>query len=417
MTVHLETIALDRLIPYARNSRTHSDEQVAQVAASIREFGFTNPVLIDGEGGIIAGHGRVMAARKLGLADVPCIRLAHLSDAQKRAYIIADNKLALNAGWDDKMLALEFADLQALDFDLALTGFADDDIAELLAELDATPEGETEADAVPEVQAAVISQTGDVWLLGKHRIMCGDSTVADHVQKLLGGSMPHLMVTDPPYGVEYDADWRNNALRADGTPIAGHAVGKVLNDDRADWREAWALFPGEVAYVWHADAFSHVVADSLVACDFRLYALIVWGKQQFAIGRGHYHHKHEPCWYAVKKGGTGHWQGDRKQTTLWSIDKPHKSETGHSTQKPVECMRIPIENNSKAGDEIYEPFSGSGTTIIAAEQTGRRCYAMELSPTYVDVAVRRWQQFTGQQAIHAETGVSFDQTPTVNAKK
>ena len=417
MTVQLETIAIDRLIPYARNSRTHSDEQIAQVAASIREFGFTNPVLIDGEGGIIAGHGRVMAARKLGMADVPCIRLAHLTDAQKRAYIIADNKLALNAGWDDKMLALEFADLQALDFDLALTGFADDDIAELLAELDATPEGETEADAVPEARADVVTRPGDVWLLGKHRIMCGDSTNAAAVQTLLGGGMPHLMVTDPPYGVEYDADWRNNALRADGTPIAGRAVGKVLNDDRADWREAWALFPGEVAYVWHADAFSHVVADSLVACDFRLYALIVWGKQQFAIGRGHYHHKHEPCWYAVKKGGTGHWQGDRKQTTLWSIDKPHKSETGHSTQKPVECMRIPIENNSKAGDEIYEPFSGSGTTIIAAEQTGRRCYAMELSPTYVDVAVRRWQQFTGQQAIHAETGVSFDQTPTVNAKK
>lgn len=417
MTVQLETIAIDRLIPYARNSRTHSDEQIAQVAASIREFGFTNPVLIDGEGGIIAGHGRVMAARKLGMADVPCIRLAHLTDAQKRAYIIADNKLALNAGWDDKMLALEFADLQALDFDLALTGFADDDIAELLAELDATPEGETEADAVPEARADVVTRPGDVWLLGKHRIMCGDSTNAAAVQTLLGGGMPHLMVTDPPYGVEYDADWRNNALRADGTPIAGRAVGKVLNDDRADWREAWALFPGEVAYVWHAAAFSHVVADSLVACDFRLYALIVWGKQQFAIGRGHYHHKHEPCWYAVKKGGTGHWQGDRKQTTLWSIDKPHKSETGHSTQKPVECMRIPIENNSKAGDEIYEPFSGSGTTIIAAEQTGRRCYAMELSPTYVDVAVRRWQQFTGQQAIHAETGVSFDQTPTVNRKK
>lgn len=187
MTVHLETIAIDRLIPYARNSRTHSAEQIAQVAASIREFGFTNPVLIDGEGGIIAGHGRVMAARKLGLADVPCIRLAHLSDAQKRAYIIADNKLALNAGWDDKMLALEFADLQALDFDLALTGFADDDIAELLAELDATPEGETEADAVPEVQAAVVSQPGDVWLLGKHRIMCGDSTNMQHAETLMGG--------------------------------------------------------------------------------------------------------------------------------------------------------------------------------------------------------------------------------------
>lgn len=403
----IEHLAIDRLIPYARNSRTHSDEQVAQVAASIREFGFTNPVLIDGDGGIIAGHGRVMAARKLGMDKVPCIRLAHLTEAQRRAYIIADNKLALNAGWDEKMLALEFKDLQAMDFDLELTGFGLGDIDELLAELDATPEGATDADETPAVQADVVSQPGDLWVLGKHRIMCGDSTDAEQVQKLLGGGMPHLMVTDPPYGVEYDADWRNNALRADGTPIAGRAVGKVLNDDRADWREAWALFPGEVAYVWHAGSHSHTVADSLISCGFNLYSLIVWGKNNLVIGRGHYHPKHEPCWYAVKKGGTGHWQGDRKQTTLWSIDKPTKSETGHSTQKPIECMRRPIENNSKPGDEIYEPFSGSGTTIIAAEQTGRICYAMELSPNYVDVAVRRWQQYTGKRAVHAETGREF----------
>ena len=396
-----------KLLPYARNSRTHSDEQVAQVAASIREFGFTNPVLVDAEGGIIAGHGRVMAARKLGMDKVPCIRLAHLTEAQRRAYVIADNKLALNAGWDEKMLALEFKDLQAMDFDIELTGFGLGDIDELLAELDATPEGATDADETPAVQADAVSQPGDVWLLGKHRIMCGDSTSADHVKTLLGGGMPHLMVTDPPYGVEYDADWRNKALRADGTPIAGRAVGKVLNDDRADWREAWALFPGDVAYVWHAGSRSHVVADSLVACGFNLYSLIVWGKNTLVIGRGHYHPKHEPCWYAVRKGKTGHWQGDRKQTTLWSIDKPQKSETGHSTQKPIECMRIPIENNSRAGDAIYEPFSGSGTTIIAAEQTGRICYAMELSPNYVDVAVRRWQQYTGKRAVHAETGREF----------
>ena len=398
----IETIQVAALIPYARNSRTHSDEQVAQVAASIKEFGFTNPVLIDNEGGIIAGHGRVMASRKLGMTEVPCIRLGHLTDAQKRAYVIADNKLAMNAGWDEKMLALEFKDLQALDFDLALTGFDLGDIDELLAELDATPEGNTDADETPAVQAEVVSQPGDIWLLGKHRIMCGDSTSADQVQKLLGGGIPHLMVTDPPYGVEYDADWRNNAFRQSGC-----AVGKVLNDDRADWREAWALFPGEVAYVWHASSHSHTVADSLISCGFKLYSLIVWGKNQLVIGRGHYHQKHEPCWYAVKKGGTGHWQGDRKQTTLWSIDKPQKSETGHSTQKPIECMRIPIENNSKAGDSIYEPFSGSGTTIIAAEQTGRICYAMELNPPYIDVAVRRWQNFTGKRATHAVTGKAF----------
>jgi len=415
--MNIETIAVDLLIPYARNSRTHSDEQVAQIAASIREFGFTNPVLIDGQDGIIAGHGRVLGARKLGMSDVPCIRLAHLSEAQKRAYVIADNKLALNAGWDEKMLALELQDLQGMDFDLSLTGFLGNEIDELLAELEAMPEGATEADEVPAVQAEAISMPGDVWMLGKHRLMCGDSTSAENVATLLGGGMPHLMVTDPPYGVEYDANWRNKAQRADGTPIGGGAIGTVMNDDRADWREAWALFHGEVAYVWHAGSHSHTVADSLISCGFNLYSLIVWGKNNLVIGRGHYHPKHEPCWYAVKKGGTGHWQGDRKQTTLWSIDKPQKSETGHSTQKPIECMRIPIENNSAAGDSVYDPFCGSGTTIIAAEQTGRRCYAMELSPNYVDVAVRRWQNFTGKQAVHADTGKTFDETAAVNTEE
>ena len=409
--MQIESVPIESLIPYARNARTHSEEQVAQIAGSIREFGFTNPVLIDGEGGIIAGHGRVMAARKLGLADVPCIRLAHLSEAQRRAYIIADNKLALNAGWDEQMLALEFNELGDLGFDLELTGFGLGDINELLAELDATPEGATDADETPPVQAEAITKPGDVWLLGKHRIMCGDSTDADSVKALLVGCMPHLMVTDPPYGVEYDADWRNHAHRADGSAIGGKAIGAVENDDNADWREAWALFPGEVAYVWHAGVFSPVVAESLQSCGFETRALVVWGKQQMVIGRGHYHHKHEPCWYMVKKGGTGHWQGDRKQTTLWEIDKPRKSETGHSTQKPIECMRRPIENNSRPGDAIYEPFSGSGTTIIAAEQTGRRCYAMELSPQYVDVAVRRWQNFTGKRATLEATSQPFPDAP------
>lgn len=403
----VEMIGIDRLVPYARNSRTHSDEQIAQIAASIREFGFTNPVLIDGDGGIIAGHGRVLGARKLGLAEVPCIRLAHLTEAQRRAYVIADNKLALNAGWDDEMLALELRDLQSMDFDLSLTGFEDDDIAALLAGLDATPEGETDADAVPDPQAEVVTQPGDVWVMGKHRLMCGDSTNAADVAALLVGCVPHLMVTDPPYGIEYDADWRNNALRANGMPIAASAVGKVLNDDQADWRETWALFPGEVAYVWHAGNKANIVADSLLACGFEIRAQVIWAKSNLVIGRGHYHPKHEPCWYAVKKGCTGHWNGDRKQTTLWEIDKPQKSETGHSTQKPIECMRRPIENNSRPGDAVYEPFSGSGTTIIAAEQTGRRCYAMELSPQYVDVAVRRWQQFTGKTAVLESTGQPF----------
>lgn len=405
--MQIETIAIEALIPYARNSRTHSEAQIAQIAASIKEFGFTNPVLIDKDGGIIAGHGRVMAARQMGIPRVPCIRLAHLTESQRRAYVIADNRLALNAGWDEEMLAREMRDLIDGGYDVGLTGFESKEIDALLAGLDATPEGETDADDVPALQDAAVTQPGDVWLLGKHRLMCGDSTNTDNVQRLLDGGLPHLMVTDPPYGVEYDADWRNKSIRANGTSIAGRAVGKVMNDHIADWREAWALFPGEVAYVWHAGVFSPTVAESLTACGFALYSLIIWAKNNLVIGRGRYHHKHEPCWYAVKKNGTGHWQGDRKQTTLWEIDKPQKSETGHSTQKPIECMRIPIENNSQAGDGIYEPFAGSGTTIIAAEQTGRRCYAMELSPNYVDVTVRRWQKFTGKRATLESSGAEF----------
>ena len=392
----IEQVAIDKLIPYINNARTHSQQQVAQVAASIREFGFTNPVLIDKDNGIIAGHGRVMAAQQLEMTEVPCIRLGHLTEVQKRAYILADNKLALNAGWDEELLAFELAHLKDAGFDFELTGFESGEIDELLASLNATPEGEIDPDEVPEVQAEAVSKPGDVWVLGKHRIMCGDSTVTTDVAKLLDGALPHLMVTDPPYGVEYKPR-TSNPLKA----------GKVLNDDRADWREAWALFPGNVAYVWHASMFSHVVIDSLMACGFEHRAMIVWSKDRFTLGRGNYHWQHEPCWYCVKKGKTAHWVGGRKQSTVWDIPAREDNGHGHGTQKPVECMKRPIRNNSKAGDSIYEPFSGSGTTIIAAEQTGRRCYAMELSPQYVDVAVRRWQQFTGKAATLEATGQPF----------
>lgn len=392
------------LVPYARNSRTHSDAQVAQIAASIREFGWTNPVLIDGSDGIIAGHGRLLAARKLGLTEVPCIVLDHLSETQKRALIIADNKLALNAGWDNEMLGLELQDLADENFDMGLVGFTDDELAALVA---VKTEGLTDPDETPEPPADPVSVLGDVWVLGKHRIVCGDSTDADAVAKCLNGVTPHLMVTDPPYGVEYDADWRNKAKRPDGSAYGAAALGRVENDERADWSEAWALFPGDVAYVWHAGNMAHTVAESLVANGLNIRAQIIWNKSNMVISRGDYHPKHEPCWYAVRKGKVGHYVGGRKQTTVWDIEKPRKSETGHSTQKPVECMKRPIENNSSAGQAVYEPFSGSGTTIIAGEMTGRSIHAIELSPTYVDVAVIRWQEFTGEKAVH-EDGRLFD---------
>lgn len=400
----VERREVNKLVPYARNARTHSTEQIDQIAASIREWGWTTPVLVDEEGGLIAGHGRVMAAKKLGIAEIPVMVASGWSDAQKKAYVLADNKLALNAGWDTEMLKVELAELSEMEFNLDLTGFDADELATLLAE---KTEGLTDPDETPEPPADPVSVLGDVWLLGKHRLVCGSSTEVESVDKALNGVKPHLMVTDPPYGVEYDADWRNKAMPADGTAVGGRAVGKVLNDDKADWREAWALFPGDVAYVWHADRFSPVVAESLSACSFQLRNLIVWGKSQLVMSRGNYHSQHEPCWYAVRQGSTGHWAGDRKQTTLWQIEKPRKSETGHGTQKPVECMKRPIENNSSPGQAVYEPFSGSGTTIIAAEMTGRCCHAIELNPAYVDVAVERWQAFTGQKAIHELTGKSF----------
>lgn len=395
-------IPVGELKPYENNARTHSAEQIDQIAASIKEFGFTNPVLVTEDKTLIAGHGRVLAAVKLGLATVPAVMISGLSTAQKKALVLADNKIALNAGWDNKLLELELKDLASLGFSLDLTGFTGLEIGKLTG-LGAPVVDE---DEIPPLPAKPRSVLGDLWVLGPHRVKCGDSTDADVVADLLRDDKPNLMVTDPPYGVEYDADWRNKRVRPDGKAIGGRAVGKVLNDDRADWRETWALFPGKIAYVWCASLHSHTVADSLIICDFALRSQIIWAKSNFAISRSDYHWQHEPCWYAVR--GTGNWTGDRKQTTVWNIDKPQKSETGHSTQKPVECMRGPIMNNSAPGDFIYDPFLGSGTTVIAAETSGRHALGIELNPAYVDVIVKRWEDLTGLKATHAVTGEMFN---------
>jgi DNA modification methylase len=395
---------IDQVKAAPRNARTHSPAQIDQICASMREFGWTNPILADETGQIIAGHGRHAAAKLLGMAEVPVITLTGLSPAQKRALALADNKLALNGGWDDGLLRQELDAIGEMGFDLSLIGFSDLELADILAE---RTEGLTDPDDVPAV-ADPVSILGDAWTLGIHRLVCGDCTDAATVEAALSGAKPHLMVTDPPYGVKYDANWRNEADRANGKPYGARAIGKVSNDDRAEWREAWELFSGDVAYIWHADRHASVVQAGIEVAGFEIRCQIIWAKQQFAIGRGDYHWQHEPCWYAVRKGQPGHYQGDRKQTTLWEINKPPKSETGHSTQKPVECMKRPIENNSRPGEAVYEPFSGSGTTIIAAEMTGRICHAIEIDPAYVDVAIRRWQAFTGKEAIHTD-GRTFSQ--------
>ncbi|MCU9848948.1 site-specific DNA-methyltransferase [Defluviimonas sp. WL0024] len=399
-SLRLEHRAVAELVPYARNARTHSEAQVALIAGSIREYGFTNPVLVDGANGIIAGHGRVMAARQLGLATVPVIELAHLSAAQKRAYILADNRLALQAGWDADLLAIEMGELSELGIDLGALGFDAGEIDALLRSGEVDPR-EEETPAPP---AVPVSRSGDLWVLGRHRLICGDATDAATVERLLAGVRPHLLASDPPYGVSYDPDWRNRAGASETK-----RVGKVLNDHRADWREAWALFPGDVAYVWHGALHATTVAESLAAVGFEVRSQIIWAKERLVLSRGHYHWQHEPCWYAVRAGGTGHWSGDRKQSTLWQIaSRDQDTATVHGTQKPVECMRRPILNNSSPGQAVYEPFSGSGTTIIAAETTGRACYALELDPAYVDVAVLRWQAFTGHAAVLDGDGRPFD---------
>lgn len=395
------------LIPYARNARTHSDEQVAQIAASIKEWGWTVPVLIDEHGGLIAGHGRVLAARKLGIEDVPVMVADGWPDAKKRAYILADNKLALNAGWDNELLSAELSELSELLDDVGIIGFDENELAALLVEKTA---GETDPDEVPEISDAPVSIAGDLWILGKHRIICGDSTSAETVAALLGDVRPHLMVTDPPYGVEYDASWRADV----GVNKNKSKLGKVLNDDCADWTDAWALFSGDVAYVWHGMKHAGTVFESLEKSGFEIRAEIVWAKDRFALSRGHYHAQHESCFYSVRRNA--HWNGDRKQSTLWNIPSRDDSGVGHGTQKPVECMKRPIENNSSPGQAVYEPFSGSGTTIIACEMTGRHCYAIELNPAYVDVAVRRWQEFAGSKAVHEKSSKTFEEVMNERAQ-
>jgi DNA modification methylase len=406
--LRVETMPVAALAPYAANARLHPTEQVAQLAASIAEFGFNVPVLVDDAGVLIAGHGRVLAAKALGLQEIPAIRLGHLTEAQVRAYRLADNQLALNSTWDESLLAAELRALRTEEFDLGLIGFDGAMLDRLLVdaarEAPGTAGGDPDAPA-PEPPVAPVTRPGDLWLLGPHRLLCGDSTSASDVARLLDGARPHLMVTDPPYGVNYDPEWRNEAGVS-----ATMRTGKVANDDRADWRAAWALFPGDVAYVWHAGVHARTVIESLEAAGFAVRSQIVWAKSRFVLGRGDYHWQHEPCLYAVRKGATGHWQGARDQATLWAISNggDEDAATVHGTQKPVECMRRPMVNNSAVGESIYEPFCGSGSTIIAAETTGRICAAMELDPRYVDVAVLRWQALTGKAAVLAGEDRVFD---------
>lgn len=385
------------LVPDPRNAREHPEEQIETLTAIFREVGWTMPILVDEANVIIAGHGRQIMAQRLGLAKVPVITARGWSEAQKTAYRLADNQIPMMAGWDEDKLRAEVESLMGTDFDMSLVGFSDEEIAKLLHHA-----SEADPEVTPPPPEDPVTRAGDVWRLGPHRIICGDATDPATVEKLLAGDRPKLMVTDPPYGVNYDPTWRDRL----GVNKNRSKMGVVLNDDRADWREAWALFPGDVAYVWHGALHAGEVEESLRASGFAIRSQIIWSKDRFALSRGDYHWQHEPCWYAVR--GKAGWVGGRSQATVWEIPAREDGGHGHGTQKPVECMKRPIVNNSRPGHMVYEPFSGSGTTIIAAEMTARICLAVEIAPAYVDVAVKRWQEFTGSTAVLDGDGRSFD---------
>jgi DNA modification methylase len=382
----LESIAVKDLVPFAKNSRTHDDAQVAQIAASIREFGFTNPVLIDEVNGIIAGHGRVMAARKLKLTEVPCIRLSHLSESQKRAYVIADNKLALNAGWDEAMLKLELADLKALDFDLDLTGFNTDEIDALLA--DEGTEGLTDPDDTPEPPVEPVTRLGDVWVCGQHRVMCGDSAETTAISHLNAGVVPDLLFTDPPYNIDYQGISDKRKIKND----------KMDDGAFVDFLTS-TLWSCPTMYVCCSWQYAHLFREALEKIGRKPKAMIVWDKVNPAQHLDKYFKQHEIIWYVGNFGGEKTVRGD-----IWEIKR--QKNTVHPTMKPVELIELALKDQPDK-KIVIDVFGGSGSTLIAAEKNGRIARIMELDPKYVDVIVKRWEDFTGQKAVLESTGEPF----------
>jgi DNA modification methylase len=398
--MQIEKRQLSELIPYINNSRKHSDDQVTQIAASIKEFGWTNPILVDGDNGIIAGHGRIMAAKKLGMTEVPVIELAHLSKEQRKALIIADNKLALNSDWDLNLLAIELKDLQDLGFDLNLTGFADKELADILKPDQV--EGLTDEDAVPDTPIEPKTKPGDIYQLGNNRLMCGDSTNIDQVEKLMDGNKASLVITDPPWNVAYGTNLANNAQ--------GYKAREIMNDNFATDKE-WQDFlsgtmgcinivtlPGCPIYCVMGASEWPAVDKALRDADFHWSSTIIWAKDTLVLSRKDYHTQYEPIWYGWKSDGPRIWTvQDRKQSDLWQCKRPKRSDL-HPTTKPVELLERALLNSSNHGVIVFEPFGGSGSTLIACEKTGRKCNAMELDPKYCDVIVKRWEDFTGKKA-------------------
>lgn len=424
MDLNVQQIELEQLVPYARNARTHSETQVAQIAGSIAEFGFVNPVLVGGDNIIIAGHGRVMAAKKLGLKTVPTIKLDHLTENQRRALVIADNKIAENAGWDEELLRLELQNLADEDFDLDLLGFDDVELDDLLTSLD-DDEAAALDENIPEAQENPVSRTGDIWIMGEHRLLCGDSTSEADMIKLMGGELADMVFTDPPYNVNY-GDTAKDKLRSKGGAKAGR---KIMNDNLGDDFEAFltAACKNMLAhtkgalYICMSSSELDTLQSAFRNAGGKWSTFIIWAKNTFTLGRSDYQRQYEPILYGWKDGNDRYWCGARDQGDVWFYNKPQKNDL-HPTMKPVDLVVRGIKNSSKTLDIVLDPFGGSGSTLIAAEHTGRQARLIELDPKYVDVIVRRWQEMTGLQATLSGTDQEFkavekDRLTTMEDKK
>lgn len=406
--LQVEYRPLDALVPYANNARTHSDEQVAQIAASISAFGFVNPVLVDERGVIIAGHGRLAAARMLGMTEVPVIELAHLTETQRKALIIADNRIALNAGWDDELLKLELESLKAEDFDLDILGFDPTEIDDLLF-VDAEESSE-EDEAVPEVPDDPVSKTGDLWVLGNHRVLCGDATVLTDIEKVMDGQLADMVFTDPPYNVDYGNTAKDKQRaqqgKSGGRTIMNDNLGDAFGQFLYDAITNMLMVTKGSLYVCMSSSELHTLQNAFVSAGGKWSTFIIWAKNTFTLGRSDYQRQYEPLLYGWKEGNDRYWCGARDQGDVWFVNKPQKN-TLHPTMKPVELVERAVKNSSKTQDIVLDPFGGSGTTMIACEKLGRQCRMVELDPKYVDVIVKRWEEFTKQKAVHAETGEEF----------
>jgi len=401
----IRMVAIDALIPYARNARTHSDAQVAQIAASIVEYGWTNPVLTDGDKGVIAGHGRLMAARKLGVKEVPVIELAHLTPEQKKAYILADNRIAENAGWDQELLKLELAELQSMDYDLSLIGFSQEELDGFFDDVEEGG-GLTEDDAIPETPVDPVSRPGDLWILGNHRLLCGDATVSADVQALMGGQLADMAFTDPPYNVDYSNSAKDK-LRGKNRRIMNDALGDGFYQFLHDACQNLLAVTKGACYVCMSSSELHTLQKAWLDAGGKWSTFVIWAKNAFTLGRADYQRQYEPILYGWKQGSDHFWCGDRDQSDVWFYNKPRVNDL-HPTMKPVELVERALKNSSKSRDTVIDLFGGSGTTLIACEKLNRYAFLLELDPRYVDVIIQRWQDYSGKEAVRQSDGLTLE---------